>query len=375
MGFENVPTTNFDFAVLRGKILSAIEMYKDKDAAGVLKTAVLASGNHNFESRAGLNAVSFSTTELVTAHNLDGVAILEYLQYRYNFKHYPLNHIVSEFPTVLAIEVSSLCNLKCRMCFQSSDTFASRVSRGLMSFELFCKIIDEAKIYGLKSIVIASRGEPLLNPELPKMIAYAKANGILDVKLNTNALLLTDKIAEALLRSGVDTIVFSVDSTDAELYRAIRGADIELAKENIIRFSKMRKEIFSNTVINMRIAIVVLKEFATAQRAKLKDDINYWNQFVGQVSVKDENDFIGVYDGELSHCFPTCSLLWERLYVWHDGIINPCDIDFISELSLGNVKDVPIHELWHGEKMEKLRECHLGKKTDTPCPCRNCCGY
>jgi radical SAM protein with 4Fe4S-binding SPASM domain len=375
MSFENISTTNSDFAVLKGKILSVIEMYKDKDVSGVLKAAVLSSGKHNFESRAGLSTVSFSITELVTAHNLDGVAILEYLQYRYNFKYYPLNHIVSEFPTVLAIEVSSLCNLKCKMCFQNSEKFASRVSRGLMSFELFCKIIDEAKIYGLKSIVIASRGEPLLNPELPKMIAYAKANGILDVKLNTNALLLTEKIAEALLRSRVDTIVFSVDSTDAELYRAIRGADIELAKRNIIRFSKMRKERFSNTVINMRIAIVVLKEFAKAQRAKLEDDFNYWNQFVDQVSVKDENDFIGVYDGELSHSFPTCSLLWERLYVWHDGTINPCDIDYTSELSLGNVKDVPIQETWYGEKMEKLRKLHLGKRPDTPSPCRNCCGY
>ena len=37
-----------------------------------------------------------------------------------------------------------------------------------------------------------------------------------------------------------------------------------------------------------------------------------------------------------------CSHLWERLYVWHDGVINPCDEDYKSYLTPGNFNQISI---------------------------------
>ena len=33
-----------------------------------------------------------------------------------------------------------------------------------------------------------------------------------------------------------------------------------------------------------------------------------------------------------------CSDLWRRMFIWWDGLANPCDVDYKSKLSLGEVK-------------------------------------
>ena len=68
-----------------------------------------------------------------------------------------------------------------------------------MSEDLYKKIIKETIDMGVPSIKLNWRGEPLLNPKLSKMISYAKENGILEVLINTNAVSLTEKKAEAII--------------------------------------------------------------------------------------------------------------------------------------------------------------------------------
>ena len=45
------------------------------------------------------------------------------------------------------------------------------------------------------------RGEPLLRPELPKFIKYAKEKGILETIINTNATMMNEKVANNLIDS------------------------------------------------------------------------------------------------------------------------------------------------------------------------------
>ena len=43
---------------------------------------------------------------------------------------------------------------------------------GVMKWDLFQKVVDEANEIGVGSITLASRGEPTLHPELGKMLKY-----------------------------------------------------------------------------------------------------------------------------------------------------------------------------------------------------------
>ena len=67
-----------------------------------------------------------------------------------------------------------------------------------------------------------------------------------------------------------------------------------------------------------------------------------------------------------------CNYLWERMYVWYDGLCNPCDIDYKSKLSVGSIKDESIKEIWNGQKFTELRNMHLNGKRNKVYPCDRC---
>ena len=97
----------------------------------------------------------------------------EYLIFRYKMNYFPKQKIVYDFPVYLLIEPVSACNLRCIMCFQIDETFTSNNKfMGMIDFELFKKIIDDAVAGGTKAITLASRGEPTLHPKLGEMLEY-----------------------------------------------------------------------------------------------------------------------------------------------------------------------------------------------------------
>ena len=336
------------------------------------------SGGSSIGSRYGLNGeITFADTELISACEYDGNPV-HYLNYRYEFKYYPSNHILKEFPLVIAVEASAKCNLRCRMCFQQHmDAVGSKQNQTVMSWETYEKFIGELKENQLYSIVFASRGEPLLNPNIDRMIRVAKEHGVIDIKLNTNAVLLTEECSRKLLSSGLDLIVFSVDSVSPDVYRNIRGTNLEVVLRNIKRFEEIRRTEFPSSKTKTRVAMVITKNGGNHTEEEINKAREYWKDRVDELSIKTENEFIHIYDdGAICSALRECSLLWERMYLWADGSLNPCDIDHLSTMCMGNImQGNSIRSVWQGEQMNTLREHHLNSRTSMNCVCKNCMGY
>jgi len=91
--------------------------------------------------------------------------------------------LYNRFPT---IEVSGICNLQCISCNLGSP-FPGRKKGGLMSMGLYRDIFAKlnAEIPILPNLALYCWGEPLLNPELPDMIAFTQGSGV-SVELSTN---------------------------------------------------------------------------------------------------------------------------------------------------------------------------------------------
>ena len=53
------------------------------------------------------------------------------------------------------------------------------------------------------------------------MIEYAKSKGVLDVMLHTNGTVMDEKLAQSVIESGLDRIIF-LDSISKEIYEKIR---------------------------------------------------------------------------------------------------------------------------------------------------------
>ena len=77
---------------------------------------------------------------------------------------------------------------------------------------------------------------------------------------------------------------------------------------------------------------------------------------VDQVAFVDYNPWENSYEKISNDIKEPCSDLWRRMFIWWDGKINPCDVDYKSLLSVGNIKENNISNLWLSKKYNEYRE-------------------
>src|SRR5690349_5466256 len=77
--------------------------------------------------------------------------------------------LAADLPRTLYLEVSNYCNSLCATC---PLTFYGNGSAHNLSFDDFRRVVDQ--VPDLQRAVLHGIGEPLLNAQLPRMIAYLK---------------------------------------------------------------------------------------------------------------------------------------------------------------------------------------------------------
>ena len=95
--------------------------------------------------------------------------------------------------------------------------------------------------------------------------------------------------------------------------------------------------------------------------------IKLWSGLVDQVAFVDYNPWENSYQKPSNDIQEPCSDLWRRMFVWWDGKINPCDVDYKSLLSVGNIKDNTIKQIWNGKEMTELREGFINNNPNDIC--------
>jgi radical SAM protein with 4Fe4S-binding SPASM domain len=104
----------------------------------------------------------------------------------------------------------------------------------------------------------------------------------------------------------------------------------------------------------------------------LADMEKLWGDLVDQVAFVDYNPWENTYTRPLSHVEAPCSDLWRRLFVWHDGTMNPCDVDYKSTLTVGNARHDRLADVWTGPGYAALRERHAKGLRMMQSPCNRC---
>ena len=132
---------------------------------------------------------------------------------------YDGNKIISEYPPLVQIEPTSICNYRCIFCYQIDPRLTNKKNShmGIMDLQLFKSLVDELE-GKVEAISLASRGEPTINKMLPEMLNYLDGK-FLAVKVNTNASLLDETISRAILDADIQTLVFSADAAVEPLVR------------------------------------------------------------------------------------------------------------------------------------------------------------
>ncbi|MFA5146539.1 MAG: radical SAM protein [Candidatus Omnitrophota bacterium] len=292
-----------------------------------------------------------------------------YWIYRFKWLLATKRLFLPSFPMHLDIEATNICNLRCRMCAQNTLTD----KKGYMDFELYKKIIDEGAGNGLYAIKLHFRGEPLLHPRITEMIRYAKRKGIIDVMFTTNATLLREDLAEALLESGLDQIMFSVNGHTKRAVEDIEvGADYGLIMDNIHRFlDKRRRKRLPRPLVRVQ---MVRTE---GNRGEEREFLKKWRPLADTVATID--CFVPAnrrlreemnYRAERSDII--CSRLWQRIPVFWNGEAGLCCIDSDNEVKLGDARVQSIKDIWGGARLKEIRRLHLEGRMDEVPLCRRC---
>ncbi|MFO7869803.1 MAG: radical SAM/SPASM domain-containing protein [Kiritimatiellia bacterium] len=246
-------------------------------------------------------------------------------------------------------------------------------AKGIMKFDLYRKIIDEIKDFA-NDIYLHHRGEPLINPRLCEMIAYAGERG-LKTRFHTNGTLLNPDKGEKLLEASPTLVSFSVDGFDKESYENIRvGAEFEKTVENITAFAKARK------TAGLRKPYLVVEKirFRNPPPSEKPEQVlalkqRFLDSGVDEVIEKDEYVWAEENAPELEtkQTYSVCTFPWYAMVICADGTVTPCPQDFGAEMRMGNVNTATLREIWHGKPYADLRRKFAEDIQSLPL-CRKC---
>jgi MoaA/NifB/PqqE/SkfB family radical SAM enzyme len=278
------------------------------------------------------------------------------------------------FPTILQVEVTSHCNLRCRVC--PVTTGMDRLS-GDMDWGLFKKTIDELKDY-LLLILFWDWGEPFLNPNAYEMIRYARSRGIKVMSTTNGHVFASGDHAQNVVKSGLDVLVFSVDGVTQETYQRYRAAGrLETVFEGIRKVMAAKKFLESKTpLVNFRFIVMKHNEEEIPQLMDLGRSLGVdaltLRKFYAipnrqQGRVEQKSEFIPSQARyQLPEYSPEdlrpmritknpCKNLWNCPTIHWDGTVCSCFMDFNEERPLGVLRRQSFKEIWYGQTFRDLR--------------------
>ena len=161
----------------------------------------------------------------------------------------------------------------------------------------------------------------------------------------------------------------SSDHYIKEDYERLRlGSNFEKVVKNVDMLFNIRKEHYPDSLTEIRISGIDNER--NLDRKKFKE---FWIKRSDHVTASFPLERWNTYENEpLPEIKDPCENLWDRMYVWFDGKVNPCDADYKSYLSYGSAKEYSLKELWNNKINSNIRNNHLNNKRNELNPCDRC---
>lgn len=275
--------------------------------------------------------------------------------------------------------ITQRCNLSCPHCYTAAAT-SNQLTPELSTAQCY-KIIEDISHLGAK-IIGWTGGEPLLRNDLEDLISFAKSLGIRS-SVTTNGLLLDEKRAESLKKSGLETVQVSLDGSTPERNAKIRkcsDSDFELVVNAVRNSHKLGMKTnlamllcaetlddaipYLDLAQQLEIEIVRFCGFVPVGRGKSSEitqrfllsntDLIKLREFV-DTSMEYENLWV-LFDpafGSLppDHCFHNCIAGKGQLYLDTLGNVYPCTSMINPQFLVGNIHTRSIEDIYKDARM------------------------
>jgi radical SAM protein with 4Fe4S-binding SPASM domain len=327
--------------------------------------------------------------------------------------------LVPPLPTEVQFEVTASCNLRCRMCLVRYQPPLNKIE-GSLSYELFKRVVDA--LPRLRKVTLQGLGEPLLAPDLFRMIEYASGRNIA-MGFNTNGTLLTAGKAERLVRGGLSWLCVSLDGATATTFEGVRdGAAFERVRSNVLGLLDVKRTLnasdpdVSLVFVAMRRNVQELpalirlaaewgitkvrvqnlshsfsdtdpagkyreiREFTAAEALWQRPDpaaAASFDRAQREATERGVQLRLPELADRLPHRklgTPGCIWPWTDVYITHDGKVEPCCMVMGSDrATLGDLNVDDFATVWAGEPYVSFRRALL--TDEPPAVCQGCSMY
>lgn len=268
------------------------------------------------------------------------------------------------FPTTnFLLELSNACNHKCLFC--AHQKMKRKV--GKMKPEMVESALRQAYDLGTREVGMYATGEPFIVPELADYVRLAKNIGYEYVYITSNGALATPERIRAVVDAGADSIKFSINAPERELYKFIHGKDdFDKVFANLKYLNQYRGE-------SGRDFKIYITGILTRYTEHARDD--YFKVFAGladQIVFKDvynQGGYMPEIDYQLKCTHDRertrrCNLPFDALCVSCEGYLSVENADFENMLIVGDLNKTSLKDAWYGEKMQEVRRMFMEDKLE-----------
>jgi radical SAM protein with 4Fe4S-binding SPASM domain len=316
-----------------------------------------------------------------------------------------LEKLRSSKPSVFQIETTNVCNMRCVMCPRTE--LMSR-KQGYMSVQDFENLINQLSpaseekwkewteysereflskalayeedffyfMICARTLVMHGFGEPILDKSLGPKIAIATQKGIPTYFSMNPVNIRLDKMKE-FAEAGLDYLKFSLEGLDNEtqmMYRKVTDTD----------FNETLKKIFDTIELfekgNYKTKIILTRLSFKNDPVGDKEYLDFWKQYPVMAYIKNQHNR-WLYEEEKAdentaeYMQRYCEFPWASLSLLYDGTVVPCPLDYEGELTMGNVKDNTLEEIWNSKKYDDFRKMHAAGNFPEGHFCKTKCDF
>jgi radical SAM protein with 4Fe4S-binding SPASM domain len=306
------------------------------------------------------------------------------------------------FPVYVEIGPTNRCNHKCVFCALDWVEHGSQD----IDKDVMIRNLEDMASHGVKSIMFAGEGEPLLHKNICDFVETARGYGM-DVSLTTNGVMFNKEKADRILKH-FSWVRFSIDAGTRQSYSKIhrtRESDFDKMLDNLKYASELKKEKGYNVTIGTQILLLSLNQDEILEAAKLLKQNGADNLQIKPYShhplsrndysldykkIKGLNERLQLVADEKFKVFyrehtmermsdkrsyTECAGLSFFTLIDAKGNVIPCNLFYNNnDFTYGNLNKNSFSEIWEGERrkgvLAKLRErgvksCREGCRLDT----------
>ena len=305
-----------------------------------------------------------------------------------SFLRYQLEQERKKIPFINNIETTNACNMKCIMCPRTT-----KMTRPIetMSLDLFKKVADQSpknhysstwgawkdyckRHFGIEdnemsenhfylyvisqAIILHGYGDPLLDTTIAEKIQYLTDKEIKSYfSCNPNNIQL-DK-TENILKAGLNYLKYSIDSTDDNEMKEIRGkhSDFTVSFQKILEVANLieQKKYTTRLVLTM----IETSEKSKEEFSILKEKCEGLNCYIYLKSLNSVWEYNNNLKNKSIQWNEPCFFPWYSITIKSNGDCVSCGEDFNNEIVFGNANNETLEEIWNSKKYTEFRLRHF----------------